>query len=116
MVGLHSSDYFFIGAELLQNAAADFNVSTGNFVVNRFADIVEQSAGFGYCHIGAYFGRQHAGDMRHFYGVLQNILAVGSAEMQPAQDAYNSWIQIEDTTFISGLLALFFDDFINSFF
>src|SRR3989344_5961419 len=82
-----------------------------DFVIYRFTDIVQQRASFGDGYIGANFGRDHAGNVGHLNGVLQHILTIRGAEMQSPQDTDDTRIKVEDSAFVSGLLAFFFNNF-----
>jgi hypothetical protein len=106
-MGLHGLYDFFWSAELLEDAAADLDVGAGDFMVESFADIVQECSGLGYLDIGAELLGYHAGDMGHLYGVLEDILAVAGAEMEPAQDEQYARIEADDATFIGGCFALF---------
>ena len=57
-----------------------------HFVIQGFADVVEQAA-FGDDHrVGADFLGEHASQVRHLHAVLQDILAVARAEAKAADD------------------------------
>ena len=113
---LHRLDYFLIHAEFFQNPLADVHMSAGDFMINRFADVVQQRAGARHLRIGPQFLCDHSGQMGHFHRMLKHILTVTGAKIQPSQNHNDAWIQIKHIGLVSRLLTFFFDDFGNIFF
>ena len=116
MVAFHRRNNPFIGAEFLQNAHTYFNMCALHLVVQRFADVMHQGPGFGDCHVGAQFFGNHSGNVRHFNGMLEDVLPVAGAEIQPPDDGDNARVKIEYSAFIDRLFAFFLDYFIYFFF
>jgi hypothetical protein len=51
--------------------------------------------------------------MGHFYRVLKHILPIACAEVKSPKDRDHTWIEVEHSTFVTGLLTLFFDYFVD---
>ena len=66
MVSLHRLDHCLIDAELGENAAADFHVRTGYFMVDGLADVVEEGTCACDCDVGTELFGEHCGKMCDF--------------------------------------------------
>ena len=107
MVRLHRLDDFFIDSILFQYFSAKFNMRTLNFMVNRFADIMEKRSLFRDFNIQPKFGCNHARNVCHFHGMRQHVLSKTCPEMKPAQKLKDFLRQIENADILSGLLSYF---------
>ena len=115
-MSLHGFDYVFTCAEFLENSSANIYMRALNFVIHGLTYVMEKGPGFGDSHIGAQFFRQHTGDVRHFYRMLEHILAVGSTELQAPQNGDYARVEVNDAALKSRLFAFFADKLIEFFF
>src|SRR3989344_4446901 len=113
MMSLHGFDNLFGDVELLEDAAADFDMRTRNFVVQGLADVVEERSGLGHGHVGTQFLGNHASHVGHLDGMLQHILTVTGAKMESAENSEQFGVEIVDFAFHGGRFTLFLDDFID---
>ena len=95
-------------AVALGNLGADGSVRAFNLVVNGFAQIVQQAAGFGQRHIRANLRRNHAGQQRSLHGMGVLVLAIRGAELQAPQQPQDLRVEARHTRLVRGALALFF--------
>ena len=75
-------------------------------VGQRLADVVEQAHALGELHVGLDLGRHHPRQPRDLLGVLQAVLAVGGAELHPADQLDQLGMQPVHAHLEAGLLAL----------
>ena len=115
MMGLHGLYNFFRSTELLQDATTDFDVRTCDFMVKGFTNIVKKGTRLGDLNVCTEFFSNHAGDVSHLYGVHKNVLTIRRTEMETTQNKKDARIESDDSTFIGGLLTLFFDSFVDVF-
>ena len=93
-------------------------------MIDRFANVMQQSGPFGQRNIHAQFRRHHSGQMRNFNRMFQYVLAIAGTILQTAQQSDQFRVQTMDTRFkgclFSGVLdplfhfpLRFFDSFFN---
>ena len=115
-MALHGSNDAFIGPKLLQDSHAYLHMSAFHLVSKGFSYIVNESSGFGDSNISTKLFGNHAGNVSHLYGVLQNILPIAGAEVKSSNNSHNAWVEVKYSTLIDCLLSLFFNYFIYFFF
>ena len=84
-----------------------------HLVVDRFSEIVQQTGPLGRGHIDAELRGHQACDMRHFDGVIQNILAIAGTILLAAQELDQLRMQAMHAGLKDGALALLLDDQID---
>ncbi len=79
MVLLGSQSHGFRRTVFAQHLAADVVVLAFHFVRQGFAEVVDEGGVLGGFDVGAKLFGDDAGDVRHFGGVLEHVLAVAGA-------------------------------------
>ena len=82
-------------------------------VVHGLADVVQEAALLGDLHVGADLGGQDAGQLGHFHGMGELVLAVGGAELEPSHHAQDLGMQAGDVGVEGGLFAGLVDDLLD---
>ena len=113
MVRLHCFDHFLAHAEFLQDAAADFDVCTGDLVIDGLADVMEERSRAGDSLIGAQFRGEHARQVSDFDRVVEHVLAVAGAEVEAAENHDKFGVEIRDFGLERGFGALLLDDVVD---
>ena len=88
------------------DVGADLGMGAFHLVVDGLADVMQQAAALGQGDVRAQLGCHDAGQMGHFDGVLEHVLAVGGAELQAAQQLDQLGVQAVDVGIEGGLFAL----------
>jgi hypothetical protein len=70
----HGIDHGFRFTVAADELAADNGVRTRDFVVERFAYVVQEPRAFGVRDIGSKFGCDQSSQPRYFHGVIQDVL------------------------------------------
>ena len=83
-----------------QDGVREFRILFGDL-----ADIVEEAGAFGHLDVEAEFGGHDGADVRHFAGVLQEVLAVGGAVFHAADHADELHGKTVDAEVDAGALA-----------
>jgi hypothetical protein len=109
VVGIDGVHDGLVHAVLLGEVGADVVVATLDLVRDGLADVVEQGGGLGDADVGADVFGDHAGQVGHFDGVLEDVLRVGGAEFELAEELDELDRDADDAGFFEGLLAGFFD-------
>ena len=92
-----------------QQIDADFHVGAFGFVVDGFADVVQQAGTAGHFHVAAQLRGHHRGDVGHFDGMLQHVLTVAVAVLQPTQQLHQLRMKAVHVGAQARLLAFFAD-------
>ena len=99
-----------------QQIDADLDVSALDFVVNRFADIVQKPRAFRNFDVRAEFRRHNACKERDFQRVLQHVLTVACTIFKFAQNFDKFRMNAVNTALEHRVFARFFDKSVNFFF
>ena len=105
-MSLHCFDNIFGCAEFLENTTANLYVRPLDFMVDGFADIVKKGAGFGDLDVGAELFSEHSRNMGHFYGMLEDIVAIAGTEMKAPKHLEDARVEIYHATLICSLNSL----------
>ena len=84
---------------------ADGRVRALDLVVDGLADVVEQAAHLGDLDVGADLGRDDRGQVAGLDDVVEHVLAVARAELEPAEELDDLGGQARDAGLVGGLLA-----------
>ena len=79
-------------------------------VVQSLADVVEQTGPLGHVHVHPQLRGHEAGDVADLDGVLEDVLAVAGAVVEPAQHLLDLRVETPDAGLQRGALALALDD------
>ena len=112
-MGLDGVDDLFLFLVLPGVLHAQRHMGAFKLVIQRLADIVQQTRALGGMDVGAQLGGHHAGDMGHLNRVLQHVLAIAGAVMETAQQLLQLGMQAADAGLQHGALALGADDGIH---
>ena len=104
---------------------ADLDMGAFDLVVDRFADIMQQSRALCEGGIESQLVRHHAREISHLDGVVEYILTVAGAVTQPSEHLDKLGVNVVDTELEHGSFALaldgrvhlasgFFNGFLNS--
>lgn len=115
MMGGDSVDDAFVNFEFFEDFLADGGVAAFDFVVDGFADVVEEAGFAGDVYVGTEFGGEGGGEEGDFDGVFEDVLAVGGAEAQPAHEFNEVWVEAGDAGLVDGFFTEFFDDGVDFF-
>ncbi len=94
----------------LGDLGPDRGVRSLDLVVDRLADVVEQAAHLGDLDVGADLGRDDRGEMARLDDVVEHVLAVARAVLEPAEELDDLGGQARDAGLVGGLLAGLADD------
>ncbi len=72
--------------ESLRDLDTDLYVRAGDFVIECFANVMEETTFDDCLYIGTDFFRHHASEVCHFNRVLENVLTVARAEAESPDD------------------------------
>src|SRR5439155_5098297 len=97
----------------LEELATDDGVRALDLVVDRLADVVQQTRSLHGLHVVAALAREHARDVRDLDGVSQNVLAVRRAEVQPAEVLHEIGVEAGDPDLVDGGLGGLLHDLVD---
>src|SRR3989344_8554719 len=115
VVRLHRLNNAIISPKFLQDPSPDLDMRSLYLMVNRLAKVVKKRACTCDCHVCPKLLSKHSGNVCHLDRVLENVLSIARSEIESSQDRNDTWVEIEYSAFISGLLTLLFDDLIDGF-
>src|SRR5690606_26013302 len=115
VVALHRVDHFTRLLVPGQQAPADLDVRPLHLVVDRLADVVQESGPLGHVDVRTQLRGHNPREVGHLDAVLQDVLAVAGAELQPSQELDQLRMQAVYPCLEGGLLALFPDDVFHFF-
>ncbi|MNC61407.1 hypothetical protein D3C75_1113470 [compost metagenome] len=75
-MGRDAVDHYGMFFILFANFYANFNMGAFHFMIQRFADIMKKSGTFRQCNVFSQFSRHKSGQVGHFHGMFEHILAV----------------------------------------
>ncbi len=87
MVGRDGVDDFFAFTVFFGDISPDQRVGPFDFMVDRFAYVMEQTCAFRFFHVHAEFRRHHAAKRGNFQRVLQNVLGEACSVFQLSEQA-----------------------------
>lgn len=105
VMGGHGVDDGVGHTVFLGELGADFGVLAFDFVGDGLTDVVEQGGGLGDAFVGADFVSDHTGDVGHFDGMEQDVLAVAGAEFEFAEEVEQFTRDADDADFAGGVFA-----------
>ena len=89
----------------LGDLGADGRVRALDLVVDRLADVVQQAAHLGDLDVGADLGRDDRGEVARLDRVVEHVLAVARAVLEPAEQLDDLGGQARDAGLVGGRLA-----------
>ncbi len=98
LITTSGSPYFFA------HLGADLGVGALPLVIDRLADIVQQPRAAGQLLVQAQLGGEHPGEVGDLLAVLQHVLGVGGAVLQPAEQLDDLRVHALDSEFLQRLL------------
>ncbi len=104
-----------VDAVTLGKFCPDNGVSTFNFVVNGFAQVVQQAAHLGNGNVRAKFTCDHPRKVGSFDAVGVLVLSIAGAELETPQQFDDLRVQARYACLVSRRLALLADDLIDFF-
>ena len=87
-------------AVAFEELAADHGVRSFDLVIDRFADIVQETGALHRLRVVSRFRREHSGDVRYLDRVTEHVLAVGRAEMQTPKELHEVRIEAADADLV----------------
>ena len=106
MVGLDGVDDLGVLLVLAADVHTDLHMAALDLVVERLADIMQQTGTAGQRDVHAHLACQQAGQPGHLHAVGQSILAEAGAVLQAADELDEVGVQAMDAKLHHGLLAL----------
>ena len=110
MVGGDAVDDLERQVVALGDLRADRGVRTLDLVVDGLADVVQQPAHLGDLDVGADLGRDDRREVARLDDVVEHVLAVARAVLEPAEELDDLGRQARDAGLVGGLLAGLADD------
>jgi hypothetical protein len=92
---------------------ANFNVGAFHLMIERLPDVMKQTGTFRQCNVFSQFSRHKPGQVRHFHGVLEHVLAIACTKLQTSQDLDQIRVQAVNANLERGLLAIFTDALVH---
>src|SRR5215471_8553649 len=111
VVALHRVDDVVVLPELLQHLAAELEVRPLHLPVDRLTDVVQQAGPLGDIAVGAELRRHVGGEPRDFLGVLEDVLAVRGAVLEPPEKLDELRVEVRDRELQRRRLAFLADLF-----
>ena len=107
MVAADGVDDLFLLAVSLAQVGADLWMAALDLVVHGLSDIVQQAAAPGGLAVEAKFLGDDLPQVGDLHGMLQHVLSIAGAEVQPPQQIHKFTVQPADVGLHGGLLAVF---------
>ena len=105
MVRRDAVDHFRRLVIALGHLDAQLDVRAFQLVIDGFANVVEQARALGKLNVRAQLRRHQARQMTDLNGMLQHVLTIAGAELQPAQQLHQLMVDAMHVRFKDGLLA-----------
>ena len=110
VVGLDGVEDVLFLLVLAAELHAQIDVSTLELVIQGLADVVEQTGPLGGVDVQAQLRGHKAGNVADLDGVLEDVLAIAGAVMEPSQHLLHLGVEAPDAGLQSGALALALDN------
>ncbi len=110
---LHRVYHFGIFFVFLTYLNTDNYMASLNFMSKRLAYVVKKTGASRHSRVYAQLAGHDTRQVRHLYGMYQNVLTVRSSEMQPSKQFYQFRAETVDIGFETGVLALSLDFLLN---